>query len=240
MYTCTCTGCVYVHGMCVRAWRLVDSSTIEGRGSQDVAMRIHVLYPIEDRPKIWRHAFSLARELPTEVKVESPPNWEAGIWRLSQALKWDIRSSGYTCTLALDMYMCKHRNWILILWTTHSFVCISIEIQKVGLCFVGFLYPTVTDVTDITVGGYSQLSTEKQTYMYLQYRTLQVYTQMYKMWSVVAERSSLYRTQVLVLAAECGFESRPWHLCPWARHLTIIASLHPGVKWVPVRAELVD
>ena len=49
-----------------------------------------------------------------------------------------------------------------------------------------------------------------------------------------------YRTQVLVLAAECGFESRPWHLCPWARHLTIIASLHPGVKWVPVRAELVD
>ena len=49
-----------------------------------------------------------------------------------------------------------------------------------------------------------------------------------------------YRTQVLVLAAECGFESRPWHLCPWARHLTIIASPHPGVKWVPVRAELVD
>ena len=49
-----------------------------------------------------------------------------------------------------------------------------------------------------------------------------------------------YRTQVLVLAAECGFESRPWHLCPSARHLTIIASLHPGVKWVPVRAELVD
>ena len=49
-----------------------------------------------------------------------------------------------------------------------------------------------------------------------------------------------YLTQVLVLAAECGFESRPWHLCPWARHLTIIASLHPGVKWVPVRAELVD
>ena len=49
-----------------------------------------------------------------------------------------------------------------------------------------------------------------------------------------------YRTQVLVLAAECGFESRPWHLCPWARRLIIIASLHPGVKWVPVRAELVD
>ena len=48
------------------------------------------------------------------------------------------------------------------------------------------------------------------------------------------------RTQVLVLAAECGFESRPWHLCPWARHLIIIASLYPGVKWVPVKAELVD
>ena len=30
------------------------------------------------------------------------------------------------------------------------------------------------------------------------------------------------------------------YLCPWARHLIIIASLHPRVKWVPVRAELVD
>ena len=28
----------------------------------------------------------------------------------------------------------------------------------------------------------------------------------------------------------CGFKSRSWHLCPWARHLTIIASLHPGVN----------
>ena len=37
-----------------------------------------------------------------------------------------------------------------------------------------------------------------------------------------------HRTQVLVLAAECGFESRPWHLCPWARDFTIIASLDPG------------
>ena len=39
-----------------------------------------------------------------------------------------------------------------------------------------------------------------------------------------------------------GFESRlrPWCLCPWwAGHFAIIASLHPGVKWVPVRAELV-
>ena len=31
-------------------------------------------------------------------------------------------------------------------------------------------------------------------------------------------------------SAECGFESWSWHLCPWARHLTIIASLHPGVN----------
>ena len=28
-----------------------------------------------------------------------------------------------------------------------------------------------------------------------------------------------YRTQVLVLAAECGFESRPWHLCPMSKTL---------------------
>ena len=63
----------------------------------------------------------------------------------------------------------------------------------------------------------------------------------YKQFNGVSWPSGLaYRTQVLVLAAECGFESRPWHLCPWARHLIIIASLHPGVKWVPVRAELVD
>ena len=29
---------------------------------------------------------------------------------------------------------------------------------------------------------------------------------------------------------ECGFESqpRPWYLCPWARHFTVIASLYPG------------
>ena len=31
-------------------------------------------------------------------------------------------------------------------------------------------------------------------------------------------------------SAECGFESRSWHLCPWARHFTVIASLHPGVN----------
>ena len=39
--------------------------------------------------------------------------------------------------------------------------------------------------------------------------------------------------QICVLMAEsseCEFESwlRPWCLCPWARHFTIIASLHPG------------
>ena len=35
-----------------------------------------------------------------------------------------------------------------------------------------------------------------------------------------------------LLVSECGFESRPrpWCLCPWARHFTIIASLHPGVN----------
>ena len=31
-------------------------------------------------------------------------------------------------------------------------------------------------------------------------------------------------------SAECGFESRSWHFCLWARHLPIIASLHPGVN----------
>ena len=33
-------------------------------------------------------------------------------------------------------------------------------------------------------------------------------------------------------SSECGFEPRPrqWCLCPWARHFTIIASLHPGVN----------
>ena len=41
--------------------------------------------------------------------------------------------------------------------------------------------------------------------------------------------------QICVLMAElseCGFESwpRPWCLCPWARHFTIIASLHPGAN----------
>ena len=63
----------------------------------------------------------------------------------------------------------------------------------------------------------------------------------FTLYSGVSWPSGLaYRTQVLVLEAECGFESRPWHQCSWARHLIIIASLHPGVKLVPVRAELVD
>ena len=40
---------------------------------------------------------------------------------------------------------------------------------------------------------------------------------------------------ICVLMAEssqCGFEPRPryLHVCPWARHFTVIASLHPGVK----------
>ena len=39
----------------------------------------------------------------------------------------------------------------------------------------------------------------------------------------------------------CGFESwrRPWCLCPWARHLTIIASLQPRVYMGPLRVEMV-
>ena len=33
-------------------------------------------------------------------------------------------------------------------------------------------------------------------------------------------------------SSECGFESwlRPRYVCPWARHITMIASLHPGVN----------
>ena len=31
-------------------------------------------------------------------------------------------------------------------------------------------------------------------------------------------------------SSECGFELRPWCLCPWARQFTIIASLNPGVN----------
>ena len=35
----------------------------------------------------------------------------------------------------------------------------------------------------------------------------------------------IYQTQALVLlTADCVFESQSWHLCPWARHLIIIAS----------------
>ena len=38
--------------------------------------------------------------------------------------------------------------------------------------------------------------------------------------------------QVYFESSECGFKSwlRPSCLCPWARHLIIIASLHPGVN----------
>ena len=38
---------------------------------------------------------------------------------------------------------------------------------------------------------------------------------------------------ICVLKAEssvCGFGPRPWCLCPWATHFTIIASLHRGVN----------
>ena len=56
---------------------------------------------------------------------------------------------------------------------------------------------------------------------YCQYLSVSIHN-----YSGVSWPSGLaYRTQVLVLATECGFESRPWHLCPWARHLIIIASL---------------
>ncbi len=42
--------------------------------------------------------------------------------------------------------------------------------------------------------------------------------------------SVLHWTEVLMVeSSECGFESWSWHLCAWARHLTIIASLNPGV-----------
>ena len=46
-------------------------------------------------------------------------------------------------------------------------------------------------------------------------------------------RGLVHRICVLMAESlECGFESwlRLWCLCPWARHFTIIASLHPGVN----------
>ena len=44
-------------------------------------------------------------------------------------------------------------------------------------------------------------------------------------------RGLVHRICVLMAeSSECEFESwlRPWCLCPWARHFTIIASLHQG------------
>ena len=44
---------------------------------------------------------------------------------------------------------------------------------------------------------------------------------------------SVHRICVLMAeSSECGFKSwlQPWYLCPWARHFTIIASLHPAVN----------
>ena len=50
----------------------------------------------------------------------------------------------------------------------------------------------------------------------------------------VARSSGLVHRICVLMAesSECGFESwlQPWCLCPWARHITIIASLHPGVN----------
>ena len=50
--------------------------------------------------------------------------------------------------------------------------------------------------------------------------------------------SGLVRRICVLMAesSECEFESwlQPWYLCPWARHFTIIASLHPeenGYLW---------
>ena len=51
-------------------------------------------------------------------------------------------------------------------------------------------------------------------------------------FSGVSWSSGLVRRICVLMAesSECEFESwlRPWCLCPWARHFTIIASLHPG------------
>ena len=38
----------------------------------------------------------------------------------------------------------------------------------------------------------------------------------------------------MVKSPECGFDSRPWHLCPWARLFTQGYTC----KWVPVRVEV--
>ena len=49
-----------------------------------------------------------------------------------------------------------------------------------------------------------------------------------------------HHIQVLVVRSlECGFESRSWHLCLWARCFTLSASLSPRGKWVPERADMV-
>ena len=56
-------------------------------------------------------------------------------------------------------------------------------------------------------------------------------------WNVrgVTWSSSLVHWIRVLMAesSECGFESwlRPWCLCPWTRHFTIVASLHPGYLW---------
>ena len=40
-------------------------------------------------------------------------------------------------------------------------------------------------------------------------------------------------------SAECGFESRSSHLCPWVKTLNYNFSSPPRGKWVPVRPEMV-
>ena len=58
------------------------------------------------------------------------------------------------------------------------------------------------------------------------------YVSEFTLWGVMAECGLVHCTCVLMAESlECGFESQPrlWYLCPWARHLTAVASLHPGV-----------
>ena len=64
----------------------------------------------------------------------------------------------------------------------------------------------------------------------------------YMKWATAEWQFIIWRTMVewfmhricvlMAEASECRFESWlwPWCLCPWVRHFTIIASLHPGVN----------
>ena len=58
-------------------------------------------------------------------------------------------------------------------------------------------------------------------------------------WGVFAEQiRALYSSSCVSVLQSAGSESQSWHLCPWARHLTISLS-PPRGKWVPARAEMV-